>query len=267
MARQRNPKRDEARRLYNESGGEIKLTDLADRLGVPASRIRKWKSEDQWERSDLEKKERSVSKQKNKVIKRKLLKSVENNEELTDKQRLFCLHYASSHNALQSYLKAYQCSKNVAMVEAYRLIKKPRVASEIKQLKEIMSTELDIGPDDMIRYCLKIVGADIGDFVHFGRKEVPVFGMYGPLVDKKTKKPITEVVNYIDMSESDMLDTAIISKIKQGKDGISIEMADKKWAWDKLENYFGWKGSAPNDEDDVQIIDDLGGAPDAGKTE
>lgn len=58
MARARNPQREEALRIYRESGGTIKLAEIAARLGLPANRIRKWKAEDRWERT---KKERSDS--------------------------------------------------------------------------------------------------------------------------------------------------------------------------------------------------------------
>lgn len=60
MARPRNPARDKAFELWHDSGGTAKLTDIAAQLGVPDSRIRKWKTEDKWdekikERSDWNK--------------------------------------------------------------------------------------------------------------------------------------------------------------------------------------------------------------------
>lgn len=58
MARQRNPCRDEAKRMWLEAEpGTIKLKDIAAALGKPENTIRKWKSEDKWEteRSDTEK--------------------------------------------------------------------------------------------------------------------------------------------------------------------------------------------------------------------
>ena len=81
-------------------------------------------------------------------------------------------------------------------------------------------------------------------------------GMYGPVIDKKTKKPLTETVNYIDIAESENVDTSVVTEIKQGRDGIGIKLADKKWAWEKLEAYFGWQDKA-DDDDDLQIIDDI----------
>lgn len=49
MARPRNPKRDEAFKIWKKSGGTKKLIDIADELGVSDSQIRKWKSQDKWE--------------------------------------------------------------------------------------------------------------------------------------------------------------------------------------------------------------------------
>nr|WP_092074957.1 phage terminase small subunit-related protein [Dendrosporobacter quercicolus]NSL49584.1 terminase [Dendrosporobacter quercicolus DSM 1736]SDN23705.1 Uncharacterized protein YjcR [Dendrosporobacter quercicolus] len=60
MARPRNPDREKAFQLWSESAGKAKLKDIAEQLGVPDSRIRKWKAEDKWdekikERSDTDK--------------------------------------------------------------------------------------------------------------------------------------------------------------------------------------------------------------------
>lgn len=49
MARKRNPKRDDAYRLWIESNKERLLKDIADELGVAPSTVRKWKSEDKWD--------------------------------------------------------------------------------------------------------------------------------------------------------------------------------------------------------------------------
>ncbi|ARC59835.1 phage terminase small subunit [Bacillus licheniformis] len=49
MARPRDPRRDEAFRLWKESSGTKKLKDIADELGVSSSTVRKWKATDKWE--------------------------------------------------------------------------------------------------------------------------------------------------------------------------------------------------------------------------
>lgn len=49
MARPRDPRREEAKKIWIDSGKEKKLVEIAEQLGVSASTIRKWKSQDEWE--------------------------------------------------------------------------------------------------------------------------------------------------------------------------------------------------------------------------
>ena len=49
MPRPRDPKRDEAFRLWKESGGTRLLKEIAEELGCSPSLIRKWKNQDHWE--------------------------------------------------------------------------------------------------------------------------------------------------------------------------------------------------------------------------
>ena len=48
MPRARSPKRDEAYRLWINSGKKKKLKDIAFELGVAETQIRKWKNQDRW---------------------------------------------------------------------------------------------------------------------------------------------------------------------------------------------------------------------------
>lgn len=49
MARARSPNRDKAFKLYKESNGTKPLVEIAAKLGVSDSQIRKWKHQDKWE--------------------------------------------------------------------------------------------------------------------------------------------------------------------------------------------------------------------------
>ena len=49
MPRARSPNRDEAKRLWLESGKTRQLKDIAAELGVSPDQVRKWKKEDNWE--------------------------------------------------------------------------------------------------------------------------------------------------------------------------------------------------------------------------
>ncbi|WP_196595908.1 phage terminase small subunit [Pectinatus frisingensis] len=49
MARARSPERNRAFELWKESGGKMLLKDIAEKLGVSDSQIRKWKNIDKWD--------------------------------------------------------------------------------------------------------------------------------------------------------------------------------------------------------------------------
>ena len=47
MARQRSPQSIEAERMYKDE--KMLLVDIAAKLGVPASTVRRWKSDQDWD--------------------------------------------------------------------------------------------------------------------------------------------------------------------------------------------------------------------------
>lgn len=46
MARERNPERDKARRIWLDSGGTLTARQVAEQVGVKPEQVRKWKSLD-----------------------------------------------------------------------------------------------------------------------------------------------------------------------------------------------------------------------------
>jgi phage terminase small subunit len=104
MARARSPDRDKAFNIWLDSKGEILLKDIANQLGVSDGQIRKWKNLDKWHdklkgnvtNEKVQSKsnvtfENVDAKKQNKKITKKLIESVEENEDLTEKQKLFCI--------------------------------------------------------------------------------------------------------------------------------------------------------------------------------
>ncbi|MGV6935797.1 phage terminase small subunit-related protein [Paenibacillus sp. CMM36] len=61
MSRERNPNRKKALKMWLDSGREMKLKDIALKLGVSDSSIRKWKALDKW--SELPEKRKRGGKQ------------------------------------------------------------------------------------------------------------------------------------------------------------------------------------------------------------
>lgn len=53
MPRQRSPNRDRAFEIWNQSGGSLLLKDIAAKLGVSESQVRKWKNQDDWEHAGM----------------------------------------------------------------------------------------------------------------------------------------------------------------------------------------------------------------------
>ena len=51
MARERSPNRDKAHELWKQGGGKMLLKDIAAQLGVSDTQVRKWKNQDNWDKS------------------------------------------------------------------------------------------------------------------------------------------------------------------------------------------------------------------------
>jgi phage terminase small subunit len=235
---------------YNDYCNGMKYKDIAVKYGVSLSTIKSWKIRNKWVRT-------KIKSTHPKSMHQKMFQSVDCNGGLTEKQRLFCLFYATSNNATQSYIKAYQCDKTSAMVEGCKHLRNPKVADEIKRLRDIMRQDFSVDMSDMVRYCLKVVGADIGDYVKFGRQEVPLVIDGHPVYDKNTGKQVMETINYVELNDSCVNDTSVIDEVRQGKAGISIKMADKKWAWDKLAKLLGFYPEDKHKDDYDQKVLEL----------
>lgn len=217
----------------------MKYKDIAQKYNVSIDTVKSWKTRYQWERDKPVKKANKTAHNAHKS--KSVCKRVqEPEEELSDKEQLFCYHYVRTWNATQAALKAgYSQNKASATVLGCRLAQRPRVKQEIDRLRELFRQEIHVDIQDFLAFCMKIIGADIGDYLRFGMVERVVFGEDGPLIDENGEI-VKEPVNSIVLGESEMLDTSVITEVKQGKDGISIKLADKKWAWEQLIKYFDW---------------------------
>lgn len=244
MARQRSPDRDKAFEIYKASKGEKPLIDIAAELNLKPSQIRKWKSQDKWDEQmngNVTIAKRSVTNVKNPKTKEKL-KEILEDEELTEKERLFCLYYVKYFNGTQAALKSGY-SKDGAHVQASRLLRRERVSSYIKELKGELVENVFVEALDVLKEYIKIAFADITNYVTFGQREVELEPLEKTSVDEEGNEVTefiteTRMMNYIDLAESDMVDGSIITEVKQGRDGISIKLADKMKALDKLSLYF-----------------------------
>lgn len=228
----RNPLIDKAYEMY-KSG--MKLVNIADQLGCSAATIRTWKNRYKWDDNGSETFQKKNETKRNVSAKKKKAvipvddgtKETLQNDDLTPEQQMFCIYYSRTFNATQSYLNAFGCSYETAMVNGCLLLRNTKVRAEIERLKEIKRQQIVAGADDIVELQMRIAFADIGNYVSFGQKEV---------TDIETDE--TYMVSVVDLKESKNTDTQLIQEVKRGKDGVSVKLADKQKAIDWLSKYF-----------------------------
>lgn len=242
MPRARNPNRDKAYQIYKSNNGKIDLVEIASQLNISAGTVRGWKSKDKWNQklNGTFQKNMERSKKKKEVV-AKDVEQVLKNAKLTDKQRLFCLHYVRCFNATKAYQKAYGCSYETALTNGSALLGNTRIKNEIHRLKQNRLNREMLDEHDIFQKYMDIAFADITDYVSFGTEEVPVMAMHGPveIEDEETgkKKILTKTVNTVRFKGSDMVDGTLVSEVKQGKDGASIKLMDKMKALNWLSDH------------------------------
>lgn len=250
MPRKPDERIEEAKELFLEG---MKLVEIAKQLDLPEGTVRRWKSTYKWdnersdknnERSDnkanVRKEDKHVKKKKEKAIAEDVKQVIEN-PNLTDKQRLFCLHYTRCFNATKAYQKAFEADYATANAHGYELLSNVVILKEIQRLKQNRLNREMLDENDIFQKYMDIAFADITDFLTFGQKEVPVMGPFGPIKveDPETggKVEVTKVVNTVSFRGSDEVDGTLISEVRQGKDGASIKLADRMKALEWLSEH------------------------------
>lgn len=237
MPRAKNAKAEVALNLYRQG---VLLKDIAAQLGVPAGTVRRWKSTYKWEDSERSQKENERSQNKKSILKDDI-ESVNENVNLTEKQRLFCLYYVRCFSATKAYQKAYQCDYFTAKAHGFELLRVVAIKTEIQRLKQSRLNRELLDESDIFQKYMDIAFADITDFVEFGQDEEYVIGPYGvvEIKDPETgeKKPLTQKINTVRFKESKDVDGTLISEIKNGRNGASIKLADRMRALDWLADH------------------------------
>lgn len=240
MARAPDERIEQAKAMYLKG---MKLVEIASQLNVSEGTVRSWKSRYKWD-CNVANKKRNVAKRKreekskNKKAIAEAVDQVIDNPDLTDKQRIFCLHYVRCFNATKAYQKAYKCDYLSAKAHGYELLQSVAVCEEIKRLKQNRLNREMLDESDIFQKYMDIAFSDITDYVTFGQEEVPVMAMYGPveIKDEETGKkvPLTKRINVVKFKESSEVDGTLITEVKQGRDGASIKLADRMKALDWL---------------------------------
>ena len=222
MPKARSPERDQAYELYKNSKGLMPLREIARQLNVPEKSVSGWKCKDKWDDQingvlhTKIKDKRSTPKSK-RVVKA-LIDEVDENEELSEQEKLFVLYYLECFNAKQAYIQAgFKVNTDgSARVGACRLMKKPKIINEIKRLQALRKELLFANEADIIERLQRIAFADINHVVNIS----------------KNGREIT-------MKSAEEIDGSLIESIGNDKFGIKIKMSDRMQALNLLFKYYG----------------------------
>lgn len=200
---------DETLTYYIDHSGEVSVKVLSRVGKVPQSYVRKWMKEENWDQYTKEDPEDKI---KVSEKTKQFIQSAAEDYGLSEKEETFCYHYFKCKNATQAALRAGYPS-TWAYNAAYLLLNKPKIQRFLKDIQSHACEELFVDTLDIIRMWAKIAFADMNDYVSVSGAGVMLKG-------------------------SNQTDGQVITEIKEGKDGITIKMADKMKALDRLSSYF-----------------------------
>ncbi|WP_309295933.1 terminase small subunit [Sporosarcina sp. NCCP-2222] len=220
---------------------KITLAALAEKHDVKLGTLKSRKSRDGWSRGvpkkDATKTQKVATPTKRMQPKKEVFEPVVESDDLTDKQRLFCIYYIKYFNATKAYQKAYKCAYTTAMSNGYRLLRNAEISAEIDRLRNERLLEKKLSVDDVLQKYIDIAFADITDFVGFGSENVVAKDEVGePMLDDEGKE-ITFIHNFVNFRNAEEVDGTLITEVKKGKDGISVKLADKMKALEMLAKY------------------------------
>ena len=231
----------------------MKYKEIAEKYSVSINTVKSWKTRYKWckDKKSVHTKNKKVctqnkksaeNRKQNKEIREEPIadevKEVMENEELNDKQRLFCVIYSRCLNATKAYQKVYKCTYETAMISGNRLLRNVKVK---EQLDKLIAVDLnkEFLQRTLIQKYKDIALSDMGDYLKFGVKQVPQWtknndGIDVPIIDPDTGEQKIKEYSYVKLKESSMIDTSLITEVSEGKDGIKFKLADKMKAMDML---------------------------------
>lgn len=208
----------------------MKYKDIAAKYGVSINTVKSWKKRYAWSRDKkTECIQKGCTQNKKGAHKKEAVaedvSQVVINDELTDQQQLFCLYQSRMFNYTKAYMKAYPgCTYASAAVLGSRLMKNQLIRETIEQLKQNHMNKEMLKQEDIFQKYMDIAFADMNDFMSFGQEEIETD--YGP-----------RMVNSVRLKESDQVDGTLITEVKQGRDGVSVKLADRMKAIDWLADH------------------------------
>lgn len=220
---------------------KITLADLAEKHGIKLGTLKSRKSREKWSRDATEKdatKIKKVATIKEDAAKDEVVYFSDDDNGLNDKQRLFIAYYVKCWNATKAYQKAYpECAYSTALTNGPALLRNTRIREEITKVRDGLTEDALLDKRTLIQKWIDIAFADITDYLKFGRQEEVIYNDDGqPKLDMNGNIK-TYAFNYVHLNESAEIDGSLITEVKQGKDGISVKLADKMKALEFLSKH------------------------------
>lgn len=230
---------------------EITMKDLAVKHGVKPGTLRSRKNRENWDRATQQKRVATQRNTKKSVATEKAIQELNDNDELTEKQKRFCLLYLQYFNATKAYQEAYEVDYKTAHSIGYRLLANDGIKKELDRLKKEQKKELYVDSLDIKREWLKQSFADITDFVEFKTHRETILEEMG--IDPESGEPMLvekeRAYSQVLFKHSEDVDGTLIQEVKQGRDGISLKLYDKQKAMDRLMEFLV-------DKDETEELDD-----------
>ena len=235
----------------------MKYQGIADKYNVSINTVKSWKTRCGWNKkgakgatkkvcTQIKEKKGASKKEKDNISIE--TKEVMKNDELNEKQKLFCIYYSKCFNATKAYQKAYECGYNTAAVEGNKHLKKPHIKAQIEALTEIVFDKASL-TKALIQKYIDIAFADITEYIQFGEDEKVLYDKDGKARINEDGELMTEKYNYVKLGESNRVDGSLITEVSEGRDGIKIKLADKMKAMDFLSKHC----NLLNDEEKTQL--------------
>ena len=162
----RNPLRDKAYEIWLASGGRKPLKDIAKELGIPASRVYKWKCEDCWELKKKSGKSSGKHSGKSSGTNGEDVKSHGNALALLGNKNAFktgeyeTIYFDSLEEDELEMLKRYKAD-GLEKIERTIILYEIRERRMLKLLKELKSKENEIEILNVYHYKPKKITVDI----------------------------------------------------------------------------------------------------------
>lgn len=199
---------DEALAYFIQKKGEVSIPVLSRRGKVPPGYIRQWMKDENWVDMIMEDPGDKIQTSKST---KEFVEKTGRDFGLTEQEEKFCYHFYKTKNATMAANRAgYGISHSPQVGD--KLLHQKKIQEFLRAIQAQACQEVFVETLDIIRMWAKIAFADMNDYVQIN-------------------------TNGVGLRSSAVTDGQIITEIKEGRDGITIKLADKMKALDRLSSY------------------------------